>query len=159
MVPTAWDNRHIVNVTATRKFARNWSAGIKWRFLGGAPYSPYDYERSSRKDAWDATGMAYPDYSRFNTLRLGSFNQFDIRVDKQYFYDKWSLSFYVDIQNLFNFKSDEPDNLVRTATLLGQPVKNDPYIDANGVERYQLSLIPSDGQGTILPTVGIIVEF
>ncbi len=158
-VPTSWDNRHIINLTATRKFKHNWSAGAKFRLVGGAPYTPYDVDKSSIKEYWDATGMGYPDYSKFNSLRMGVFHQLDVRVDKQYFFNKWSLSFYLDIQNVYNFKSMEPDYLVRTATYLGQPVANDPYTDVNGVERYQLSFIPSDGSGTILPTVGIIVEF
>jgi outer membrane receptor for ferrienterochelin and colicin len=158
-VPTSWDNRHIINITATRKFNKNWSAGAKWRFVGGAPYTPYDVDKSSIKEYWDATGMGYPDYAKFNSLRMGVFHQLDVRVDKKYFFTKWSLSFYLDIQNLYNFKSMQPDYLVRTATYLGKPVDNDPYTDENGVERYQLSFIPSDGQGTILPTVGIIVEF
>jgi len=156
---TTWDNRHILNVTATRNFARNWSAGLKWRFVGGAPYTPYDYDKSSIKAAWDARGMAYPDYRQYNTKRRESFNQLDIRIDKQYFFKKWSLNFYVDIQNVLNNKSDEPPMLVRTATYTGQPVEGDPYTDENGIERYKLSTIPSDGQGTILPTAGIIVAF
>jgi hypothetical protein len=156
---TAWDNRHILNITATRNFARNWSAGMKWRFVGGAPYTPYDYDKSSIKDAWDARGMAYPDYSLYNTYRRESFSQLDIRIDKQYFFKKWSLNFYIDIQNILNNKSDEPPMLVRTATYTGQPVEGDPYTDGNGIERYKLSTVPSDGQGTILPTAGIIVAF
>jgi outer membrane receptor for ferrienterochelin and colicin len=158
-VPTSWDNRHILNIITTRKFTNNWSTGIKWRFVGGTPYTPYDRNVSGIKEVWDARGMAYPDYSLFNSRRLGIFHQLDLRIDKQYFFNKWSLNFYVDVQNLYNFKSDQPDNLVRTATYLGRPVENDPFTDENGVERYQLSVIPSDGQGTVLPTAGIIVEF
>jgi hypothetical protein len=158
-VPTSWDNRHILNITATARFKHNWYTGFKWRFVGGTPYTPYDADRSSIKEAWDAQGMAYLDYSRFNKLRLGVFHQLDIRIDKQYFFNKWSLNLYLDVQNLYNFKSEEPDYLVRTATYLGKPVEDDPYVDTNGINRYRLSAIPSDGQGTLLPTVGIILEF
>jgi hypothetical protein len=158
-VPTSWDNRHILNLTVTRKFNHNWSAGFKWRLVGGAPYTPDDYDKSEIKEAWDARGMAYPDYTRFNTLRLKAFHQLDIRIDKQYFFPKWSLNFYLDVQNCYNFKSDQPDVLARSSTIAGQPVDGDPYFDKNGIEKYKLSYIPSEGQGTILPTVGIIVEF
>lgn len=157
--PTAWDNRHILNITATRSFKNNWDFGFKWRFVGGAPYTPIDEEKSSRVAAWDAQGLPYLDYSRFNELRLGSFHQLDIRIDKQYFFDKWSLLFYLDIQNLYNFKSDEPDRFARKAIIEGEPVANDPYVDENGVLRYQMTRIESEGQGTVLPTIGIIVEF
>ena len=157
--PTSWDNRHILILTATRNFKHNWIIGGKWRFVGGSPYTPYDYDKSSIKSAWDARGRAYLDYAQFNDLRFGSFHQLDLRIDKQYFFKRWSLNFYADVQNVYNFKSETQDNLVREATFKGQPVENDPYIDEYGIERYRLTYIPSDGQGTVLPTVGIIVEF
>ena len=156
---TSWDNRHILILTATRKFKHNWFIGGKWRYSGGAPYTVFDDDKSSIKAAWDARGRAYPDFSKFNEERLSPFHQLDLRIDKQYFFNKWSLNVYVDVQNIYNFKSETPENLVREATLNGNPVENDPYIDENGVERYRLTYFPSDGQGTVLPTVGIIVEF
>jgi hypothetical protein len=36
---------------------------------------------------------------------------------------------------------------------------DDVFIDADGIERYELVELPSEGGGTILPTFGIIVEF
>jgi outer membrane receptor for ferrienterochelin and colicin len=152
--PTSWDNRHIVNITAQRSFARDWDAGFRWRFVGGAPYTPFDLEKSSLITAWDTRNMAYPDLSRYNTGRLGSFHQLDIRIDKQYFLNKWSLLLYLDIQNVYNFKSDEPDRLS-----LARDSNNRPLIDPDDNLRYQMQVIRSDGQGTVLPTVGIIVEF
>jgi hypothetical protein len=155
-IPTSWDNRHLLNITATRTFKRNWYLGFKWRFVGGAPYTPYDEDKSSIKEAWDAQGGPYPDYSKYNELRLKSFHQLDLRVDKQYYFKKWSINFYIDVQNVYNFKSDEPETLVRRSFL--EP-GNDVYTDASGTERYYLEPLPSEGAGTILPTLGIIVEF
>jgi hypothetical protein len=83
--PTAWDNRHILNLTAQRSLPRNWDIGFKWRYVGGAPYTPFDLDKSSLRAAWDAQNMPYPDLSRFNARRLGAFHQLDIRIDKQYF--------------------------------------------------------------------------
>lgn len=156
-IPTAWDNRHILTLTATRSFKKNWDVGFKWRFVGGAPYTPVDFETSSLRAAWDTRGREYLDFSRFNSLRLGSFQQLDIRVDKQFFYDKWSLLFYVDVQNVYNYKSEEParvsiENEEGNVVILNPTA---PYTE----QRYQLRTIESDGQGTVLPTIGIIVEF
>ena len=64
--------------------------------------------------AWDAQGRGYLDYDAFNTLRLTSFNQPDLRVDKGFFFKKWPLMFYLDIQNVLNFKAQQPDLLVNT---------------------------------------------
>lgn len=153
-IPSAWDNRNLLNITVGRKFKHHWEIGAKWRFAGGAPYTPWDVEKSSLKAAWDAQGRGYLDYSKFNTLRLPSFNQLDIRVDKGFYFKKWSLMFYIDIQNVLNFKAVLPDILVNTQPD-GSVVT---YIDADGNERYELRTIPNK-TGTILPSVGIMIDF
>jgi len=153
LIPSAWDNRHILNLTASAEFGKNWVAGAKWRLVGGAPYTPYDYVRSSLKVAWDARGQGYPDYRLYNSRRLANFRQLDLRVDKEYFFRKWSLNLYLDIQNAFNFKSKEPDVLIAQRDANGFPLT-----DPEDPSRYLLKYLPSE-TGTILPTFGIIVEF
>jgi hypothetical protein len=153
LIPSSWDNKHLINLTATKKFDHNWELGIKWRFVGGAPYTPYDYQKSSYKAAWDLQGQGYLDYSKFNTLRLRAFHQLDIRVDKQYFFSGWSLMFYADVQNVYNFKADQPPLLVRVSDNSGIPV-TDPV---NPLE-YSLKYL-NNSTGTVLPTIGIIIEF
>ncbi|MDD2965697.1 MAG: TonB-dependent receptor [Bacteroidales bacterium] len=151
-IPSAWDNKHIVNLTATRQFKRNWNLGMKWRFVGGAPYTPYDLDLSSDRQAWDARGRGYLDYARFNTLRLGNFHQLDVRVDKQYFFNQWSLRVYLDVQNLYNFKADQPDNLTNLSP------DGVPVVDPADPDRYVLRAIENTA-GQALPTIGLIVEF
>jgi hypothetical protein len=153
-IPSSWDNRSIFNITVGRKFRYNWQIGMKWRYAGGAPYTPYDMDRSSRVSAWDAQGRGYLDYSEYNTLRLKFFNQLDIRIDKGFFFKKWSLMFYLDVQNVLNFKAQQPDILVNTQPD-GSVVK---YVDNQGVERYELRTIPNTA-GTILPAIGIMIDF
>ena len=153
-VPSAWDNRHLLNVTLGRKFKRNWEVGAKWRFAGGQPYTPWDMDKSSLVTAWNAQGRGYLDYGAFNTLRLRSFNQLDIRIDKGYYYKKWSLMFYLDIQNVLGYKAQQPDILVNTQED-GSVVK---YIDDKGQERYKLRTIPNKA-GTVLPAIGVMAEF
>jgi len=153
-IPSAWDNRHLINVTVGRKFKYNWELGAKWRFAGGQPYTPWDMNKSSIVAAWDAQGRGYLDYPAFNTLRLNAFNQLDLRVDKGFYFKKWSLMFYLDIQNILNFKAQQPDLLVNTQED-GSVIK---YVDDQGVERYKLRTIGRSA-GTILPAVGIMVEF
>lgn len=151
-IPTAWDNRHLISVTATKKIGKSWNAGLRWRFVGGAPYTPYDTDKSSYIDAWNVTGQGYLDYSRFNTERLKGFSQLDLRIDKQFYFDKWSLMLYADVQNVYNFKADQPDILVLQTDGNGAPVVNplDP-------QRYLLKYIDAEA-GTVLPTIGIIIE-
>lgn len=155
-VASAWDNKHLLNLTITRSLKRNWDIGAKWRFVGGAPYTPYDELRSSDRQAWDARGTAYLDYSRFNTLRLKSFHQLDVRVDKQYFFENWSLMVYLDIQNLYNFQADEPPILFNRDEN-GEPLIINPEAPIEE-QQYQLRYI-ANRSGTVLPTIGIMIEF
>jgi len=155
-IPSAWDNKHLFNISARKSFRKNWDFGAKWRFVGGAPYTPWDEYTSSFVQAWDARSGPYLDYNSFNTLRLTSFHQLDIRVDKSWYFTKWSLTFYVDIQNLYNFKAELPDNLVQVTDEQGNPVIINPE-DPIEQQRYQLKSIKSES-GTVLPTIGIIVE-
>ncbi len=151
-IPSAWDSKHLFTLTLIRNLKKNWSAGLKWRFVGGLPYTPYDLEKSAIKEAWDSRGRAFPDNARFNSERLKEFHQLDIRIDKKYFFSKWSLMFYLDIQNLYNYKADQPAYIIREQDETGN------YILLDNNTRYSLKTIESSS-GTVLPTLGIMVEF
>jgi len=153
-IPSSWDNRHLLNLTATREFKNNWQLGLRWRYVGGAPYTPLDRNKSGRIDAWNARGRAYPDYDRLNARRLNPFHQLDLRVDKQFFFDRWSLMLYLDVQNVYNFTADEPPVLIRRTDENGQPL-----VDPNNSDRYLLKKLEVEESGNILPSIGVIVEF
>jgi hypothetical protein len=152
-VASTWDNKHLITLTAGKKLPKNWEAGIKWRYAGGRPYTPYDTAASALKTNWDVSGQGIPDYDLLNTLRLSAFHQLDIRVDKTWFLKKWSLNLYLDIQNVYNFKSENPDILNVRTDSAGNPVT-----DPNDPTRYEVYFI-KDTSGTILPTLGVILDF
>lgn len=156
-IPSSWDNKHLLNLTVLRKLSNNWDIGLKWRYVGGAPYTPYDLEKSSFVLAWETRGMPYLDYSRFNTLRTDAFHQLDLRVDKKYFFKSWSLMLYLDIQNIYNFQSVLPDNYIVATDENGKDIIINPEAPIEE-QKYQLKAIPNTS-GTVLPTIGIIVEF
>ncbi len=151
-VPSAWDNKHILNITVRKTFRRNWYIGAKWRYVGSRPVTPYDYEKSEIREAWDVRNTAYLDYSRFNTQRLGNFNQLDVRVDKEYYFKKWSLNIYVDLQNILNYSAEEQPYLTNLDK------DGNPVINPDDPTKYILREIPNES-GTIVPTFGIIVQF
>lgn len=157
LVASSWDSKHLLTLTMTQKMKRNWNVGLKWRFIGGLPYTPYDFEKSSMVLAWDARGRQYLDYSQFNAKRLESFHQLDLRVDKSYFFKQWTFSLYLDIQNAYNSKSNNPANLVQVKDVANQPIIINPS-DPVSLQKYQLKELQTTS-GTILPTIGIIVEF
>ncbi|MFC2096728.1 TonB-dependent receptor domain-containing protein [Bacteroidota bacterium] len=152
LVPSSWDSKHLLTITVSKELRNNWRFGFKWRFVGGLPYTPYDLETSANVQAWDAIGQAYQDYSKLNSERFNSFHQLDIRVDKNYFFNKWSLMLYLDIQNAYNFKNSGQDFIIRDKNTDGS------FLKANNDTEYILKSI-SNMSGTVLPTVGIMVKF
>jgi len=150
--PSSWDTRHILNVIASCPLGRNWNFAARWRWLGGAPYSPIDYALSSQKAAWDIRNMAYMDYSRFNSLRLSSAHQLDVRIDREFYFPKWVLNLYFDVQNVY--KAANPSEPIYT----NLDAQGQPATDPADPSRYVLREIPSMG-GTLLPTMGLMVKF
>lgn len=116
-VPSAWDNRFILNMSGTYNFPKHWSLGAKVSCIGGSPYTPYDVEKSSLVEAWNVQGRAYYDYSRYNQERLPVFGQLDVRVDKTFYLKKCMLGFYLDIQNITASKLRQPDALMSTGQI------------------------------------------
>ncbi len=151
--PSSWDNQHIFIISANKKFKKNWSAAIKWRYAGGLPYTPYDLQKSTSIAAWDITNLPYTDYNNVNSKRFKPFHQLDLRVDKTVYFKKSSLKFYLDVQNAYNFKSEEQGR-VTNLDLAGNKV-----IDPSDPTKYVLRTISSEGAGTVLPSIGIIFDF
>lgn len=149
-LPSTWDTRHLVNLIASYKLPKDWNIAGRWRFSGGAPYSPIDFELSEQKAAWDITNQPYLDYANYNSLRLKPNHQLDLRVDKEFYFKQWVLNLYTDVQNVYNFKSESAP-IYTNLDANGQVVEK----DAN---RYQLREVSIVG-GTVLPTIGIIVKF
>ncbi len=151
-IASSWDSKHLLTLTTTRDLNRNWRAGIRWRFVGGLPYTPYDMDRSSLIDAWNMNNGPYLDTGRWNSLRFDPFHQLDVRVDKVYYLQKFILKFYLDIQNLYHFQSQAKDHLIREQDSSGAFLTTD-----NGT-RYVIRKAKNT-TGTVLPTIGIIFGF
>ena len=150
-LPSAWDNRFVVNVSGTWDLPRSWSVGMRLSAVGGSPYTPYDEEKSSLVEAWDAQGRPYYDYTQYNARRLDAFAQLDVRVDKTFYFRRCMLGFYIDLQNVTVSKLRQPDVLMSTGV-----VENPEAPLAE--QRYRMKRI-AQVSGTLLPTLGITVEF
>lgn len=153
MLPSAWDSRHTLSLTGGIKLKKNWEIGAKWRFVTGRPFTPVDTLRSLQKQTWDITNQALPNFNRLNANRFGNFNQFDIRVDKVWYFRRSSLNLYLDIQNLFNYQLAGPSTLIADQNPDGSLIT-----DPADPTRYKAGFLPNN-TGTVLPTIGIILDF
>ncbi len=149
----SWDNRHLVSMTMGKKFKKNWELGVRWRFTGGTPYTPYDIATSSLKSVWDASNKGIFDFNRINTERLPNYQQLDVRVDKKWFFKKFVLNLYLDIENIYGYSIDSFPNLTVIRDENGIPLE-----DVNDPTRYQTKLIQNE-VGNVLPSIGVVVEW
>src|SRR5690554_476973 len=150
--PSSWDTRHMVNLLGSYNLPKNWNVSMRWRYVGGAPYSPIDRDLSSNIDAWSVNNRPYIDYENYNTLRLKDSHQLDLRIDKEYYFEKFMLNFYLDVQNAYNFQSESAP--IYTNKNADGTVRVDPQ----DPERYDLRQIQTYN-GTVLPAVGVMVKF
>lgn len=150
-IASAWDNRFIFNLRGTYNLPRHWSVGMKVSCIGGAPYTPYDADKSSLVTAWNAQGKPYYDYTRYNEERLPAFTQVDIRIDKTFYLKRCMLGFYIDLQNIAGSKLKQADVLMSTGV-----IKNLDALIAE--QRYVMKSLKQES-GTLLPTLGITFEY
>ena len=150
-IASAWDNRFIFNLRGTYNLPRHWSVGMKVSCIGGAPYTPYNADKSSLVTAWNAQGKPYYDYTRYNEERLSAFTQVDIRIDKTFYLKRCMLGFYIDLQNIAGSKLKQADVLMSTGV-----IKNPDAPIAE--QRYVMKSLKQES-GTLLPTLGITFEY
>ena len=153
-VSSSWDNRHIGSVALGKTFKKNWQVGIRWSLAGGSPYTPYDVELSGMKAVWDINRRGLPDYDRLNEARLPVFHQLDVRVDKQFNFNKWTMGFFIDLQNAYM----SPIAALPYLTVQRSAEEFAPISDPSDPNRYLTTIISSD-TGRLIPSLGIIIDF
>ncbi len=146
--PSSWDSRHIINLTAGKRFGKNWEVGLNWRYQSGLPFTPYDEEASALISNWDIRGTGIRDYNLLNTSRLKGQTGLDVRVDKKWFFNKWSLNLYLDIENIVSNPVDE------SILILEEDENGNPIINGDS---YQLVPLQNTLNSTI-PTIGIVIS-
>ncbi len=101
--PFDTDINHNLTVVASYKFNAYWQLGARFRLIGRDPYtdltnSDYLYDTDN--------GFTTPfAKDSVNDARLPFYHQLDIRLDKYWLFDKWVLSTYLDIQNVYYHKN------------------------------------------------------
>ncbi|MGZ5253211.1 MAG: TonB-dependent receptor [Flavitalea sp.] len=156
-IPAAWDNRHLLSITAGYKFGRNWELGLKFRYQGKAPYTPFDLISSRANYLSQGTGILA--FDQYNSLRLRAFNSSNLRVDKKWNFSRFTLNVFIDISNWYGSEvaglpqytfQRNADNTA-FATTDGQPLKQD---GSNAIP-----VILTNSEVSVTPTFGFIVEF
>ena len=152
-VPSSWDNRHIVSFTGGKKWDSGWELGARVLFSGGLPYTPVALSQSLLIENWETFNAAIPNYDLLNTERNGAFHQVDVRLDRKWFFDRWSLDVFFDLQNLTGAAPPQPDQL----DVVRDPATGRPIPSTTNPGSYDPRFI-STATGAVLPGLGMIVE-
>lgn len=158
--PSSWDSRHIVSLTGGKRFGKDWELGVKYRYQSGLPGIPFS-TNSDLVTNWERNFGGIPDYSRINTIRFGAFGALDIRLDKKWFFKGWDLNLFLDLQNV-TAAAVARDQLILDRPLdennkpIGGPIIVNPDASPD-MWRYKVKTI-SDGTGTVLPTLGVVIS-
>ena len=152
-VPSSWDNQHIVSFTGGKKWDSGWEVGARVLFSGGLPFTPVNLTQSLRIENWDTFNAAIPDYAALNTERNGAFHQVDLRIDRKWFFDNWSLDVFADLQNITAAAPPQPDQL----DVIRDPATGRPTPSTTNPGFYDPRFI-STATGAVLPGLGMIVE-
>lgn len=160
LIPSSWDARHIANFVIGKKFKRDWEVGLNWRFQTGRPFTPFS-DASSLVANWNVNNRGIPNFDLLNTERTGASNTIDIRVDKKWFFKKWSLNLYLDVENVTANAVGQPALILdrpldENGTPFGDPTILNP--DAPfGEQRYKVKEI-NNAVGTVIPSIGVMIE-
>lgn len=100
--PFDYDQRHILAAVAGWQLPKNWQVSGRFRLVGGNPTTPIvGAVWNEQTDSYDAVE------GKYNSARLPTFWQLDLRVDKRVVWDRWIFNFYLDVQNATNRKNTE----------------------------------------------------
>ena len=181
-VYSAWDSRHILNAALGKNFdimnknvlnAKNdrrvakgkneitrktvnqtLQLGMNFRLQTGLPYTPFNDSLSALTQNWNVFGQALRDYDQLNQKRTDYFYGFDFRIDYKWYFKKWSLNLYFDLQNFPSRSVNVPQ------IILDEDANGNPQVVNPGQpnESYLLKTINSN-QSVSVPSVGIIIQY
>ena len=94
--PGAFDPTHQFTIIAGYQVADDWLIGLKLKYAGGKPYTPFDIEASK------FAGHGVYDMNKFNGINYPDYSRLDLRVDKKFIYRKSTITAYFELQNVYN---------------------------------------------------------
>jgi len=99
--PAESDQTHNINLLGSYQTPR-WLWTGRMRYVTGGPFTPVvGSYLDTDQDVY------VPIRGDFYSERKKAFSQLDVRAERKVIYDTWILSYYLDIQNIFNQKNIE----------------------------------------------------
>ncbi|MDW7679261.1 MAG: TonB-dependent receptor [bacterium] len=90
-----YDRAHILNLIFGLEMGAGWQIGAKFQYATGNPYTPVI--GVTEKD-----NIFYVIEGEKKSARYPDYHKLDLRLDKQFIFESWSFSVYLDLWNVFN---------------------------------------------------------
>jgi len=119
----SFDQRWIFNLSGGFIFSNSLESSFKFRYATGKPSTPFNADGTQS-------------VANYNSSRLDPLHSLDLRVDKRWFFERYTLITYLDLQNIYNNKNG------------GYP----------RWDQREKKVVKNQSIG-ILPTIGISLEF
>ncbi len=88
--------RHQSQIDVEWRQGTTWSAGVRWRYVSGRPYTPYDPAASIR------AGRGQYDLTRINLSAYPPYHRLDLRADRGFRWGSVHLVVYAEIENIYD---------------------------------------------------------
>ncbi len=95
-----FDQRFVLNLSGGYVVNDVWEISGKFRYFSGLPYTPV-YKPSQNPSGRNTIQNLPQEYL---SERLPAAHHLDLRVDRYFNFDKWTLIAFIDIQNIYNYK-------------------------------------------------------
>ncbi|MCX6155285.1 MAG: TonB-dependent receptor [Candidatus Kapabacteria bacterium] len=90
-----YDRPHILNIIFGMELSETWQIGAKFQYATGNPYTPAIGTTQMK-------GQYYIVEGEINSVRNPDYHKLDIRVDKKFKFQNWSINLYLDLWNVYN---------------------------------------------------------
>jgi TonB family protein len=101
---TTFDQTHILTAVASYRLPWGFEIGARFRYVTGRPRTPLDH----RFDVWQADSNTFSGtFGPSRSARYRDFHQLDLRLDKNFVFQSWTLTAYLDVQNVYNAQNVE----------------------------------------------------
>ena len=97
-----YDRRHAFAVSSNYQFAPLWHLYLSWRFHTGEPRTPLIHTEVRLPDGGFACDRQFGDT---HSARMPAYHSLDFRITRRNSYQRWELSWYFQILNLYNHKN------------------------------------------------------
>ncbi len=90
-----YERPHILNLIFGLEIGSGWQIGAKFQYASGNPYTPVIGVVKKNNSFYVVEGAK-------NSARYPDYHKLDIRIDKQFVFDSWSFSIYLDLWNVYD---------------------------------------------------------